>query len=88
MDARARIAQLENLMRDTPGNAKAWVQARPLRTRTTAVWVLAVAGDHWNVFAYASAMITDQGWKLLAYMPQSGQKIVVHLIRRAEEPNQ
>jgi hypothetical protein len=87
VDARARIAQLETLMRDTPGNAKAWVHARPLRTRTPLVWVLAVAGDQWDVFAYASHQL-DQGWKLLAYMPQSGQKIVVQLIRRAQEPNQ
>jgi len=87
MDTNARIAQLEQLMRDSPGNPKAWVHARPLRTRTPLVWVLAVAGDQWDVFAYASHQL-GQGWKLLAYMPQTSSKIVVHLIRRAQETNQ
>ena len=88
MDTRARIAQLQDVIAATPGNPKAWVQARPIRTHTPAVWVLWVSGDQWNVFAYASHMIETQGWNLLAYMPQNAQKIVVHLIRRVQEPNQ
>jgi hypothetical protein len=87
LDAKARIAQLQDIITATPGNPRAWVQARPVRTRTPAVWVLAVTGDQWNVFAYASHQIS-QGWALLAYMPQGGQKIVVHLIRRIQEANQ